>query len=86
MIAATPKAVSWNSDCPVAWRSDGSIRAMVRTTLTMIPEKAIPVTARVATMAMRLIEEGPRRDARGVEQRGEREECAGPRTGPRCHP
>ena len=50
MIAATPNAMVWKSDWPVAWRSAGSRVAMVRTTPTTMPANAIPVKRRVAMM------------------------------------
>ena len=50
-MAASPKALVWKSDCPVAWRSAGRRAAMVRTTATMTPANPMPLSARVAMIA-----------------------------------
>jgi hypothetical protein len=50
-IAPKPKANVWYSDWPVACSSDGSSRAIVRTTHTRIQANATPLMRRVAMMS-----------------------------------
>ena len=64
MIAATPKAVVWNSAWPVAWRSGGRSVAMVRTTATMTLGEREPGEDAARDDEGRDLEDGPRHEAR----------------------